>query len=210
MGTAGTCASARSVSMAGANQRINLQSTMQRSNPEDTVGQMPKDDDGEILRSSKTKETSASSCLTTSADCPRQSGRVCWPGDGTWLGWQEQTEVVLQPHSADTPSVFEQPGRLSRRVPALQLWAGLEQHSFRADGVCVPHGDRLAVAQQHGVDGKNSSGSTTAASQTNVFDADCLGSNIGETLGYSFSFARYSSGFSLIELSHPGQQSKTS
>ncbi len=81
---------------------MNLQRTMQRSNPEQALGPAPLDGDGDPRDSSRHHETAAGGCAATWTSCLPPSGGACGSGDEESCGWHEQTPVVRQEHLAGT------------------------------------------------------------------------------------------------------------
>ena len=89
--------------------------------------------------------------------------------------WQEHALVLSQQDLADTGAVLLQQEWLSVRVPAQQLVAARQHQAFgslRPWRFSASLPSRLAVAQLHVASGKAWSEASTAASQTNIFDAN--------------------------------------
>lgn len=155
METAGTCASAHSVSMAGKNQRVNLQRTMQRSDAEKTPGRAAEHADGEIWNSSRPDKSAANGCTAWSTTLVRPSGGAWGLGDEESSSRQEQPKVAPEHRWAAGLDEFSQQQGLAECLPSRQLLAvrqaSLGPNSSLSSGSLTR---RPAAAQSHAQNGR--------------------------------------------------------
>lgn len=166
--------SARGITAAEENQRLNLQTRMQRSSPERTVGPTADKADGEGWNSSGLQDVTAGGCADSATPCRPPSGRVGGPGGDGLRPWHEQTPVVWQRHCGDEHDALPEQDPSPRCRPTQQLFTARQQEA----GLPPVFSASLLAAQRHIVRGKDWSGSRAAASQTRLADANCRETHI--------------------------------